>query len=169
MKALEDDPSVPAFFGRLDYEVDHVERGASFRIGRRQVTDEHGEPMVVDWRAPISLPFYRAAPRAPMGVRMRRRFGFQRGQITAFEDERLGEGTGQEYSRFLEEEVERPRVGPMRDIVATIQPRAGPHRPGRPGHLGVRAGRARDRQDRRGAAPCGVSALRPPRLSRLAP
>ena len=78
--------------------------------------------MVVDWRAPISLPFYRAAPRAPMGVRLRRRFGFQHGRITAFEDERLGEGSGQEYSRLLEEEIERPRVGPMRDIVATIQP-----------------------------------------------
>jgi DNA helicase IV len=122
MKALEDDPSVPLFFGRLDYEADHVERGASFHIGRRHVTDENGEPMVIDWRAPISLPFYRAAPRAPMGVRLRRRYGFQHGGITAFEDERLGEGAGQEYSRLLEEEIERPRVGPMRDIVATIQP-----------------------------------------------
>ena len=122
MKALEDDPSVPLFFGRLDYEADHLERGATFHIGRRHVTDEDGEPMVVDWRAPISLPFYRAAPRAPMGVRLRRRFGFQQGRITAFEDERLGEGTEQDYSRLLEEEIERPRVGPMRDIVATIQP-----------------------------------------------
>ena len=122
MKALEDDPNVPLLFGRLDYEADHVERGASFHIGRRHVTDEDGEPMVVDWRAPISLPFYRAAPRTPMGVRLRRRFGFQHGRITAFEDERLGEGTGPEYSRLLEEEIERPRVGPMRDIVATIQP-----------------------------------------------
>src|SRR5688500_18799062 len=51
MKALEDDPTVPLFFGRLDYESDHVERGASFHIGRRHVTDEGGEPMVVDWRA----------------------------------------------------------------------------------------------------------------------
>jgi DNA helicase IV len=122
MKALEDDPTVPLFFGRLDYEADHVERGAAFHIGRRHVTDEDGEPMVVDWRAPISLPFYRATTREPMGVRLRRRFGFQRGRITAYEDERLGEGTGEEYSRILEEEIERPRVGPMRDIVATIQP-----------------------------------------------
>ncbi len=122
MKALEDDPTVPLFFGRLDYEPDHVERGASFHIGRRHVTDEDGEPMVVDWRAPISLPFYRASSRAPMGVRLRRRFGFQQGRITAFEDELLGAGEGREYSRLLEQEIERPRVGPMRDIVATIQP-----------------------------------------------
>lgn len=125
MKALEDDPTVPLFFGRLDYEESHPEGGARFYIGRRHVTDEQGDPMVVDWRAPISLPFYRASPREPMGVQRRRRFGFQHGQVTAFEDERLDQGaTGPApaYSRILEEEIERPRVGPMRDIVATIQP-----------------------------------------------
>jgi DNA helicase IV len=122
MKALEDDPTVPLFFGRLDYEQDHPEHGARFYIGRRHVTDANGDPMVVDWRAPISLPFYRGSAREPMGVHLRRRFGFQRGQVTSYEDEALTSGATQEYSRILEEEIERPRVGPMRDIVATIQP-----------------------------------------------
>ena len=44
--------------------------------------------MVVDWRARISLPFYRASRTEPMGVGLRRRFGFQHGEMTAFEDER---------------------------------------------------------------------------------
>jgi DNA helicase IV len=57
-----------------------------------------------------------------MGVRRRRRFGFSHGQLTAFEDEDLAAGVVQEYSTILEREIERPRVGPMRDIVATIQP-----------------------------------------------
>jgi DNA helicase IV len=123
MKALEDDPSVPLFFGRLDYDAAHAESGGRFYIGRRHVTDEQGDPMVVDWRAPISLPFYRASGREPMGVRLRRRFGFQQGRVTAFEDESLSSPQDeQEFSRILEEEIERPRVGPMRDIVATIQP-----------------------------------------------
>jgi DNA helicase IV len=123
MQALADDPTVPLFFGRLDYDESHAERGGRFYIGRRHVTDEQGEPLVVDWRAPISLPFYRASGREPMGVRLRRRFGFQRGQVTAFEDEPLGStADAPAYSRILEEEIERPRVGPMRDIVATIQP-----------------------------------------------
>ena len=127
MKALADDPSVPLFFGRLDYTEAHVDAGGErFYIGRH-VTDEVGDPMVVDWRAPISLPFYRASRTEPMGVELRRRFGFQHGRMTAFEDEDLatgeaGEPAGQEYSEILEEEIERPRVGPMRDIVATIQP-----------------------------------------------
>src|SRR3954471_12935447 len=123
MKALEDDPEVPLFFGRLDYDDDHAERNGRFYIGRRHVTDDEGNPLVVDWRAPISLPFYRASAREPMGVRLRRRFGFQHGQVTAFENEPLQDtGEHEEYSRILEQEIERPRVGPMRDIVATIQP-----------------------------------------------
>ena len=43
--------------------------------------------------------------------------------MTAYEDERLLEGlVTDEHSAILEAEIERPRVGPMRDIVATIQP-----------------------------------------------
>ena len=78
--------------------------------------------MVIDWRAPVSLPFYRATRTDPMGVELRRRFGFQHGSLTSFEDEDLTAGTGADYSAILEQEIERPRVGPMRDIVATIQP-----------------------------------------------
>jgi DNA helicase IV len=123
MKQLADDPNVPLFFGRLDY-TDADEGGSlgSYHIGRRHVSDEQGEPMVIDWRAPVSLPFYRATRTEPMGVGRRRRFGFQHGSLTSFEDEDLVAGQGSEYSAILEQEIERPRVGPMRDIVATIQP-----------------------------------------------
>jgi hypothetical protein len=125
MKALEDDPTVPLFFGRLDYDEAHPDaRGERFYIGRRHVTDEVGDPMVVDWRARISRAFYRASKAEPMGVELRRRFGFQHGEMTAFEDEELLAGNAEhlEHSAILEAEIERPRVGPMRDIVATIQP-----------------------------------------------
>jgi DNA helicase IV len=122
-KALADDPSVPLFFGRLDYRPDGAEyAGESFHVGRRHVNDDEGEPMVVDWRAPVSLPFYRASSSEPMGVALRRRFGFVHGQMTGFEDETLRPEEEQAYSAILEAEIERPRVGPMRDIVATIQP-----------------------------------------------
>ncbi|HEU4515289.1 MAG TPA: AAA family ATPase [Nocardioidaceae bacterium] len=123
MKALEDDPTVPLFFGRLDYDDSHEDAaGERYYIGRRHVTDQAGDPMVVDWRARISRAFYRASRVEPMGVRLRRRFGFQHGEMTAFEDERLLEGIEEDHSEILESEIERPRVGPMRDIVATIQP-----------------------------------------------
>jgi DNA helicase IV len=124
MKALEDDPSVPLFFGRLDYESGlGAEQDETLYIGRRHVTGETGaEPMVVDWRAEMSRPFYQARPGQPMGVRLRRRFGFSHGQLTAFEDEDLTRAEMAALSEILESEIERPRTGPMRDIVATIQP-----------------------------------------------
>jgi DNA helicase IV len=123
MRQLEDDPEIPLFFGRLDYAEDDPQgQGERFYIGRRHVTDEQGDPMVVDWRADISRAFYRASKANPMGVQLRRRFGFQHGVLTAYEDEQLLAGEQEEHSAILETEIERPRQGPMRDIVATIQP-----------------------------------------------
>lgn len=120
---LQDDPDVPLFFGRLDYAAAlGAELDETLYIGRRHVTGElGGDPLVIDWRAPMSLPFYRASALDPMGVQRRRRFGFQGGALTAYEDEQLGSGE-QGDSSILQNEIERPRTGPMRDIVATIQP-----------------------------------------------
>jgi DNA helicase IV len=124
MKALEDDPSVPLFFGRLDYDASlGAELDETLYIGRRHVTSEAGgEPLVIDWRAGMSRPFYQARPGQPMGVRLRRRFGFSHGQLTAYEDEELTTAGEAAHSDIMESEIERPRTGPMRDIVATIQP-----------------------------------------------
>ena len=120
-RALEDDPDTPLFFGRLDYE-ETTRPAERFYVGRRHVADDTGDPMVVDWRAEISRPFYRASRSERYGVALRRRFGFQHGRLTSYEDEHLLDGEEQRTSRILEAEIERPRVGPMRDIVATIQP-----------------------------------------------
>jgi hypothetical protein len=122
MRQLADDPTIPLFFGRLDMVSTDEGSDETFHIGRRHISDPGGNPMVIDWRAPVSLPFYRASKVEPMGVELRRRYGFQHGKLTAFEDEDLGSGRVQDYSAILEAEIERPRVGPMRDIVATIQP-----------------------------------------------
>jgi DNA helicase IV len=139
VEALSDLPDTPLFFGRLDYAPapDGGEfAGERFHVGRRHVHDPDGHPVVVDWRAPVSRPFYRASPADPMGLELRRRFGFSGGELTAHEDEVLTGGPGAagetSVSRILIQEIERPRSGPMRDIVATIAPdqddivRAGP-------------------------------------------
>ena len=119
---LLDDGVTPLFFGRLDYDGTEPgsQAGEVFHVGRRHVTGVDGEPVVVDWRAPVSEPFYRASAAQPMGVLLRRRFGFRDGVLTAFEDDRLDRPVG--VSALLVEDIERPRTGPMRDIVATIQP-----------------------------------------------
>ncbi|NUS16940.1 MAG: AAA family ATPase [Streptomyces sp.] len=129
IKALADLSDTPLFFGRLDYlhapgaEQAEGADGERFYIGRRHVHDGDGDPMVIDWRAPVSQPFYRASKKDPMDVGLRRRFGYTRGDITAYEDEHLSDpAEAATTSKLLQQEIERPRVGPMRDIVATIQP-----------------------------------------------
>lgn len=125
LRSLAADPEAPPFFGRTDRDGDAAGGvlGETFHIGRRHIRDLRGDPVVIDWRAPIARAFYRATPRDRMGVRLRRRFGFHAGLLSSFEDEHLdlGENLGL-ASGLLREEIERPRVGPMRDIVATIQP-----------------------------------------------
>ncbi|MBC7270776.1 MAG: AAA family ATPase, partial [Streptomyces sp.] len=138
VKALADLSHTPLFFGRLDYlhapgadlaeaaEGERPQPEAAYRtlhIGRRHVHDADGDPMVIDWRAPVSQPFYRASKKDPMDVGLRRRFGYTGGDLTAYEDEHLSDpAEAARTSKLLQQEIERPRVGPMRDIVATIQP-----------------------------------------------
>ncbi|MCB5168210.1 AAA family ATPase [Streptomyces bambusae] len=129
IKALADLAHTPLFFGRLDYlhapGADRAEgaEGEQFYIGRRHVHDAQGDPMVIDWRAPVSQPFYRASKKDPQDIGLRRRFGYTGGDLTAYEDEHLSDpAESAAVSKLLQQEIERPRVGPMRDIVATIQP-----------------------------------------------
>ncbi|MEV7375162.1 ATP-binding domain-containing protein [Streptomyces sp. NPDC090301] len=122
IKALADLSHTPLFFGRLDY-LHTTQEGQRFYIGRRHVHDADGDPMVIDWRAPVSQPYYQASKKDPQDVGLRRRFGYTGGELTAYEDEHLSDpGELEQTSRLLQAEIERPRVGPMRDIVATIQP-----------------------------------------------
>ncbi|WP_425568265.1 HelD family protein, partial [Nonomuraea rubra] len=122
-KELSEEPEGPPFFGLLDFGPGSAEHaGRAYHIGRRHISGEPGgPPVVIDWRAPVSRAFYRASARDPQGVDVRRRFGWSGTTLTGFEDERLSRGEEGE-SRILAAEIERPRVGPMRDIVATIQP-----------------------------------------------
>jgi len=148
-EALKDIPDAPLFFGRLDYAAavmpaKEAARGTGgepaaggsggdegaqrFHIGRRHVHDTDGHPVVIDWRAPVSRPFYRASQADPMGLGLRRRFGYSGGELTAYEDEAFTPGGAAAadgdapVSQIMLAEIERPRSGPMRDIVATIQP-----------------------------------------------
>jgi DNA helicase IV len=112
---LLDDGVTPLFFGRLDTDAAEV-----FHVGRRHVSGADGDPVVVDWRAPVSGPYYRASAQDRHGIALRRRFGFRDGVLTAYEDDTLS--GGEAVSSLLLQEIERPRSGPMRDIVATVQP-----------------------------------------------
>ncbi|MGD9705335.1 MAG: ATP-binding domain-containing protein [Acidimicrobiia bacterium] len=133
-------------FGRIDRHAEGPDAIESFHIGRLAIADEHRDPVVIDWRAPVAEPFYRATGRESMGLLRRRHFAVKGRQLLGLEDELFGEGhlgighdeglDGQTaggvtrvsassnglqgYSTLLES-LERGRTGRLGDIVATIQ------------------------------------------------
>ena len=127
-------------FGRIDRLAETPDEIESFHIGRLAVADDNSEPIVVDWRAPVAEPFYRATGRESMGLRRRRHFAVEGRTLLGLEDELFGEnhlGVGRRrghrrrvsraagdglrgYSTLLAA-LERGRTGQLGDIVATIQ------------------------------------------------
>ncbi|MEM9747437.1 MAG: hypothetical protein AAF945_12150 [Actinomycetota bacterium] len=147
LKRLEDlqlgDASL--VFGRIDRIAESPDQTEAFHIGRLAVADEDREPVVIDWRAPVAEPFYRATGRESMGLARRRHFVIEGRTLLGIEDELFGEGhlgVGSDvgladagdasgavvagssglrgYSTLLAS-LERGRTGTLGDIVATIQ------------------------------------------------
>src|SRR4029453_16586726 len=65
-------------FGRIDRMAETPDGLETFHIGRLAIADEESEPVVVDWRAPVAEPFYRATGRGPLGRASRRAFRAER-------------------------------------------------------------------------------------------
>ncbi|CAB4678531.1 unannotated protein [freshwater metagenome] len=126
-------------FGRIDRLTESPDAFESFHIGRIAVADSAREPVVVDWRAPVAEPFYRATGREPMGLARRRHFEVQGRELLGIEDELFGAGhLGVGHDEGLDGEpasstptlrghstllsvLSRGRTGQLGDIVATIQ------------------------------------------------
>ncbi len=138
-------------FGRIDRLAETPDEIEAFHIGRLAVADEHSEPVVVDWRAPVAEPFYRATGRDTMGLRRRRHFAVHGRELLGLEDELFGDGhlglgaddgldgvgvgtgdgdgdaastvapTSLRGYSTLLAALERGRTGQLGDIVATIQ------------------------------------------------
>ena len=111
-------------FGRIDAAA-----GECWYVGRRHVEDSAGGPVVIEWRAPVAVPFYRASHAKPMGLARRRQFTVEGQHLLDFSDEVFdresevvaGEGSQIRGRDALLRELDRERTGTMRDIVATIQ------------------------------------------------
>lgn len=116
------------YFGRLDLETGEVRR-----IGRIGILDddEQDSTLLLDWRAPMSRPFYLATPASPEGVQLRRHIRTRNRKITAVNDERLdmteledadttGHGDVVNESALINA-LNAARTGHMTDIVETIQ------------------------------------------------
>ncbi|MET0459688.1 MAG: ATP-binding domain-containing protein [Ilumatobacteraceae bacterium] len=124
-EALEDlrSPGAGEFFGRID--TTDGPGPEEWYIGRRHIEDDEHDPVVVDWRAPIAAPFYRATAADPLGVDLRRRFIFDEGVMTAYLDEHLDDPDAADVAGGIPDpvlaEIGAERTGAMREIVATIQ------------------------------------------------
>lgn len=125
-EALEDlrSPGAGEFFGRID-TVERPGAAETWYIGRRHIEDVDKEPLVVDWRAAIAAPFYRATGADPMDVHLRRRFTLDEGVLTAYVDEHLDDPDAADVASGIPDpvlaEIGAARQGAMREIVATIQ------------------------------------------------
>ena len=142
-------------FGRIDRLTgepapgDGAAPSESFHIGRLAIHGPDHEPLVVDWRAPVAEPFYRATGRDPLGLVLRRHLALQGRTVVSVEDERFNapgevrdtvvdgegdvvpgpDGTGELIvgdlpiggPAALLAALDRARSGRMTDIVSTIQ------------------------------------------------
>jgi DNA helicase IV len=131
--------------------ADAPPRTETFHIGRLAIHSADHDPLVVDWRAPVAEPFYRATGRDPQGLVLRRHLALEGRRVVGLEDERFatpgsvddavetnGEaesGTGDRDGggelivgdlpiggpAALLAALDRARSGRMTDIVSTIQ------------------------------------------------
>jgi DNA helicase IV len=144
-------------FGRIDRLTGEAPTSAvagapgpteTFHIGRLAIHGPDHEPLVVDWRAPVAEPFYRATGRDPLGLVLRRHLALQGRTVVSVEDERFSapggptdtveaaDGAprpGDPGGELIEGDLpiggpaallaalDRARSGRMTDIVSTIQ------------------------------------------------
>jgi DNA helicase IV len=112
----------PICFGRID-----TQEHDTFHIGRLGVSDVEGDPMLVDWRAPIAESFYRATARDARGLSRRRHIRMHARTVVGIDDEALDTEALADPDHDLVGEgallaaLATPRTGQMGDIVATIQ------------------------------------------------
>ncbi len=146
------------YFGRIDRlpepedgaadGSEHPDLGESFHIGRLAVSGPDHEPLVVDWRAPVAEPFYRATGLDPQGLARRRHLAVRGRTVLGLEDEyfvdpngRVGAPAGSDTGPLARDGGERllsdglvlggpgallsalgqARTGHMGDIIGTIQ------------------------------------------------
>nr|WP_234974534.1 ATP-binding domain-containing protein [Williamsia sterculiae] len=115
------------YFGRLD-----MGSGETRAIGRIGILDDDSDDttLLLDWRAPLSRPFYLATPAAPEEVRRRRHIRTRSRAVRGISDEVLESdsavadapaGGDVVNETALISALNAARTGEMTDIVETIQ------------------------------------------------
>jgi DNA helicase IV len=100
-----------------------MESGETRYVGRITISDEDSrDPLLLDWRAPQSRPFYLATAVTRLEVRRRRHIRLEGRAVSRIDDEVFDHTTtdGVAESALLEA-LDTERTGRMHSIVATIQ------------------------------------------------
>ena len=110
-------------FGRID-TVDTK----TFYIGRIGLFDDDHDPLLIDWRAPVAQPFYRATAADTSGVFRRRHIRLTGRTVVAVDDDILDLDAldDRDHQNLVGEaalfaSLSADRTGRMSEIVATIQ------------------------------------------------
>jgi len=103
-------------FGRIDRVTDPRRAGEessweTFHIGRIAVSDLEHQPLVVDWRAPVAEPFYRATGLDPRGLARRRHLAVRRREVVGVEDEYFGALAGLPPAAGVDDPSHEPGAG----------------------------------------------------------
>ena len=72
----------PPFFARLDFES-----GESFYVGRINISDSNGDPIVINWQAERAAAYYSSTVENPMGLHSKTHFEIRDRQIVSAQRE----------------------------------------------------------------------------------
>ncbi|RUQ96932.1 RNA polymerase recycling motor ATPase HelR [Labedella endophytica] len=104
-----------------------TDEGTVSFIGRFGLTDESGDPLLIDWRSPAAAPFFAATRAEPSGLASRRRYRWADGRITDYWDEAFTDAGAAGSAAALDDEsafiasLGQSRSSRMRDVLGTIQ------------------------------------------------
>lgn len=95
-------------------------------IGRIGISDQTGNPLIIDWRTPAAAPFFAATAAHPLGLASRRRYRWRDGHIIDYWDEAFTTTETppalalDQDSAFIAS-LSSSRSRRMRDVLATLQ------------------------------------------------
>jgi len=118
-------PEEAVAFGRIDSESEPL------YIGYQLITDDHYDPLVINWQTSAGTRFYEASHDDPLGVDRKRQFNVEDNSnlISDFEDILFSDLAARvsdlqepdEMDDTLLTDLQRTRTGEMQDIVRTIR------------------------------------------------
>nr|WP_239540862.1 UvrD-helicase domain-containing protein [Pullulanibacillus pueri] len=130
LKIAEKEP----YFARLDFQEDLTPQAEALYIGKVGVADESGEPLIIDWRAPIASLFYSFAGgndlayyESPEGlvegyIHLKRNIVIRNRQLQRIVDAYVkGKTDLSNVDEFLLYRLSERESSKLQDIVSTIQ------------------------------------------------